>query len=120
MSNKFSKLVALAGKATNKASTLSYKATDGGSVSLKLDGMPARFDADGFEALASEKGGRVVVKVPVGEATGSGNGVLGGTSAAEMVRGLVSSETDDTPARKPAGRKPSANGTPAPEPVGAN
>jgi hypothetical protein len=106
--SKFSRLFALASKATGKAATLTRKVEGEGSVSLKFDTFPVKMTADGFETLASEKGGRVMVTAVVGEGVGKASGVLGTAAAAEMVREMTSDETE--PARKPVPR----NGKPEP------
>jgi hypothetical protein len=106
--SKFSKLFALASKATGKAATLTRKVEGEGSVSLRFDSFPTRLTADGFAELAQEKGGRVLVTAVVGEGVGKASGVLGTAAAAEMVRVMTSDDTE--PARKPAPR----NGKPEP------
>lgn len=115
MSSKFSKMFALASKATNRMVTLSRRESEG-SVSVRVEGFPQSLTADAVEALAQDKGGRVLVTANIGSAIGKATGVLGGNAAAALVAEMTTD--DDSPAAgrvsRPAARKatPSANGTP--------
>ncbi len=115
--SKFSKLYALATKATNRAASLTHKSEGEGSVSLKFDGFPASLSADGFADLAKRTGARVVVTAVVGESTGRAGGQLAPSTAAQMVREMTADTSADPipePVRKRgAGLAPSENGAPA-------
>jgi hypothetical protein len=86
--SKFSRLYDLASKASRKTFS-ARRDVDGATVSVRCDGFPVTLTADSIAKLAEEKGTRVSIKVPVGAATGSANGVLVGTAAGDMVRELT-------------------------------
>lgn len=86
--SKFSKLFALANKASGKTFSVTRKEAEG-SVAMRFDGFPAEMSAAGVEALAADKGGRVTVTATVGAATGKAQGILGMAAAAEMVREIT-------------------------------
>ena len=81
--SKFTRLWALAGKASAKRFTLKRE-TEEGTFTLKMDGHPATLTPDAVAKLAQD-GAKLGGKVTVGAASGNPTGVLIGSAAADMV-----------------------------------
>jgi hypothetical protein len=81
--SKFTRLWALAGKASTKRFTLKRE-TEEGTFSLKMDGHPATLTPDAVAKLAQD-GAKLGGKVTVGAASGNPTGILIGSAAADMV-----------------------------------
>jgi hypothetical protein len=80
---KFSRLWAMAGKASGKRFTLKGQ-TEEGTFSLEMDGHPATLTPDAVAKLA-QVGAKLGGKVTVGAASSNPTGILIGSAAADMV-----------------------------------
>jgi hypothetical protein len=89
--SKQGRLYALAQKATNKAGTIRRSFDNGETFSLRFSGFPAGVTAAGVEETAGE-GGSVGVRAPVGSASLSLRGKMGGDDAAELAREMIAED----------------------------
>ena len=96
MSSLNSKLFALASKASKRTFNVRRKTEEGVQFGLKMEGFPSALTTEAVADLASTNGARLSIRATIGEAAGSGGGVIVGNHALEMVRLMAATEAEAT------------------------
>ena len=105
MSSLNSKLFALASKASKRTFNVRRKTEEGVQFGLKMEGFPSALTTEAVADLASTNGARLSIRATIGEAAGSGGGVIVGNHALEMVRLMAATEAEATQ-EEPKSRRP--------------